>query len=81
MKLTDLQRENRVMMAQAELFNTAEKEKGSALTTIEEWFVWTHPSMTFSEIREMLDKETEERQKLAEQVKTEKNLPDWPQFG
>ena len=74
MNLTDLQRENRVMMTQTELFKVAEKEKGSQLTPMHEWFVWTHPSMTFQEIREMLDTEAKERE-------DEKNLPDWPRFG
>ena len=74
MKLTDLQRENRVMMTQTELFKVAEKEKGSQLTPMDEWFVWTHPSMTFQEIREMLDTEAKARE-------DEKNLPDWPRFG
>lgn len=74
MKLTDLQRENRVMMTQTELFKVAEKEKGSQLTPMDEWFVWTHPSMTFQEIRIMLDSE-------AKAIEDEKNLPDWPQFG
>ena len=74
MNLTDLQRENRVMMTQTELFKVAEKEKGSQLTPMDEWFVWTHPSMTFQEIREMLDSE-------AKVIEDEKNLPDWPRFG
>ena len=74
MNLTDLQRENRVMMTQTELFKVAEKEKGSQLTPMDEWFVWTHPSMTFQEIREMLDTE-------AKAIEDEKNLPDWPRFG
>ena len=74
MSLTDLQRENRVMMTQTELFKVAEKEKGSQLTPMDEWFVWTHPSMTFQEIREMLDTEAKARE-------DEKNLPDWPRFG
>lgn len=74
MKLTDLQRENRVMMTQTELLKVAEKEKGSQLTPMDEWFVWTHPSMTFQEIREMLDTEAKARE-------DEKNLPDWPRFG
>ena len=74
MNLTDLQRENRVMMTQTELFKVAEKEKGSQLTPMDEWFVWTHPSMTFQEIREMLDTEAKARE-------DEKNLPDWPRFG
>ena len=74
MNLTDLQRENRVMMTQTELFKVAEKEKGSQLTPMDEWFVWTHPSMTFQEIREMLDSEAKARE-------DEKNLPDWPRFG
>ena len=74
MNLTDLQRENRVMMTQIELFKVAEKEKGSQLTPMDEWFVWTHPSMTFQEIREMLDTEAKARE-------DEKNLPDWPRFG
>ena len=74
MKLTDLQRENRVMMTQTELLKVAEKEKGSQLTPMDEWFVWTHPSMTFQEIREMQDTEAKARE-------DEKNLPDWPRFG
>ena len=74
MKLTDLQRENRVMMTQTELLKVAENEKGSQLTPMDEWFVWTHPSMTFQEIREMLDTEAKARE-------DEKNLPDWPRFG
>ena len=74
MKLTDLQRENRVMMTQTELLKVAEKEKGSQLTPMDEWFVWTHPSMTFQEIRELLDTEAKARE-------DEKNLPDWPRFG
>ena len=74
MKLTDLQRENRVMMTQTELLKVAEKEKGSQLTPMDEWFVWTHPSMTFQEIRIMLDTETKARE-------DEKNLPAWPRFG
>ena len=74
MNLTDLQRENRVMMTQTELFKVAEKEKGSQLTPMDEWFVWTHPSMTFQEIREMLDSEVKA-------IEDEKNLPDWPRFG
>ena len=70
MKLT---RENRVMMTQSELFKLAEKEKGSQLTPMDEWFVWVHPSMTFQEIRVMLDSEAKMLQ--------ENKLPNWPQFG
>ena len=57
MNLTNLERENRAMLTQAELLKVAKKEKGDPLTKVEEWFVWTHPTMTFDEIREMLDSE------------------------
>ena len=82
MKLTDLQRENRVMMAQADLFKLAEKEKGSQLTPMDEWFVWVHPSMTFSEIRVMLDStDLGPQVARAKAIEDEKNPSDWPQFG
>ena len=61
------------MMTQSELFKLAEKEKGSQLTPMDEWFVWVHPSMTFQEIRVMLDSEAKMLQ--------ENNLQNWPQFG
>ena len=50
-----LDREARRMMTEKELLELAEKEAGRLLTETEKWFVWAHPSMTFSEIREMLD--------------------------
>jgi UDP-3-O-[3-hydroxymyristoyl] glucosamine N-acyltransferase len=50
-------REDRAMLSAQELFVVAEKEKGSKLTQMDEWWVWTHPQMTFSEIKEMLDED------------------------
>ena len=67
-------REDRMMLSESELLELAEKEAGRLLTETEKWFVWTHPKMTFLEIREMLDTEEKMRQ-------DGKNLPDWPQFG
>jgi len=49
--------EDRVMLSEKDLLALAEKEKGSKLTPMDEWWVWTHPRMTFPEIRKMLDKE------------------------
>ena len=69
-----LDREARTMMTEKELLELAEKKAGRLLTETEKWFVWTHPSMTFQEIREMLDSETKA-------IEDEKNLPDWPRFG
>jgi hypothetical protein len=69
-----LNREARTMMTEMELLELAEKEAGRLLTETEKWFVWTHPSMMFLEIREMLDTEEKMRQ-------DGKNLPNWPQFG
>ena len=69
-----LNREARTMMTEMELLELAEKEAGRLLTETEKWFVWTHPSMMFREIRVMLDTEEKMRQ-------DGKNLPDWPQFG
>ncbi len=57
MTLTNLEREDRAMMSQAKLLSVAKTEKGDSLTKVEEWFVWTHPTMTFDEIRDMLDSE------------------------
>jgi len=57
--MTNLERQNRGMMTHSELMKTATEEKGSQLTKVEEWFVWTHPSMTFNEIKSMLDGEEE----------------------
>ena len=50
--------ENRGMLSHSELMEKATEEKGSPLTKVEEFFVWVHPTMTFDEIREMLDDET-----------------------
>ncbi len=55
--MTNLQRQNRGMMTHSELMKKATEEKGSPLTKVEKWFVWTHPDMTFDEIRAMLDGE------------------------
>jgi hypothetical protein len=49
------------MLSALELFAIAEKEKGSKLTQMDEWWVWTHPRMTFPEIREMLDDDAKKR--------------------
>ena len=61
---------DREMLSQVDLLELAEKEAGRKLTKTEEWFVWTHPSMTFVQIKKMLNSE-----------ETEKNLPSWPRFG
>ena len=74
-------KEDRVMMTQSDLFELAEKEKGSQLTPMDEWFVWSHPTMTFQEIREMLDLEAEVWKELSKKVKREKNIPNWPRIG
>ena len=55
--ITNLERQNRGMITQAELMAMATEEKGSPLTKVEQWFVWTHPEMTFDEIKEMLKSE------------------------
>ena len=52
--ITNLERQNRGMITHAELMAMATEEKGSPLTKVEQWFVWTHPEMTFDEIKEML---------------------------
>ena len=57
-------REDRVMLAQQELFDLAQIEKGSKLTQMDEWWVWTHPSMTFQEIKKMLDESAKHRKKF-----------------
>tara|TARA_Y100000034_G_scaffold122086_1_gene167111 strand:+ start:1403 stop:1603 length:201 start_codon:yes stop_codon:yes gene_type:complete len=54
-------REDRAMLSAQELFGVAEKEKGSKLTQMDEWWVWTHPQMTFPEITEMLDDDAKKR--------------------
>ena len=54
-------REDRAMLSAQELFVVAEKEKGSKLTQMDEWWVWTHPQMTFPEIGEMLDADAKRR--------------------
>ena len=59
-------REDRAMLSAQELFVVAEKEKGSKLTQMDEWWVWTHPQMTFPEIKEMLDKNAKHRKKFEE---------------
>ena len=60
----DMTREDRAMLSAQELFAMAEKEKGSKLTQMDEWWVWTHPQMTFPEIREMLDEDAKKRKKF-----------------
>ena len=55
--MTNLQRHNRGMMSHSELMKKATEVIGSPLTKVEKWFVWTHPDMTFDEIRAMLDGE------------------------
>ena len=59
-------REDRAMLSALELFAVAEKEKGNKLTQMDEWWVWTHPQMTFPEIKEMLDKNAKHRKKFEE---------------
>ena len=78
---TQFTKEERIMMTQTELFKVAAKEKGSQLTPMDEWFVWSHPTMTFQEIRAMLDLESKEWKELDEKMKREKNIPNWPRFG
>ena len=78
MKNNNNNREARIMMTEAELLATAELEAGrKSLTETEKWFVWTNPSLTFPEIREMLDKESAARKELA--LRNQK--PNWPAFG
>ena len=50
--------ENRGVLSYSELIEKATEEKGSPLTKVEEFFVWIYPTMTFNEIREMLDDQT-----------------------
>ena len=57
-------REDRVMLTQQELFDLAQIEKGSKLTQMDEWWVWTHPRMTFQEITKMLAEDAKKRKKL-----------------
>ena len=66
MEILIMTREDRAMLSALELFAIAEKEKGSKLTQMDEWWVWTHPRMTFPEIREMLDKNAKHRKKFEE---------------
>ena len=66
MEILIMTREDRAMLSALELFAVAEKEKGSKLTQMDEWWVWTHPRMTFPEIREMLDKNAKHRKKFEE---------------
>ena len=67
-------KEDRAMLSAQELFAIAEKEKGSKLTPMDEWFVWSHPRMTFQEIRAMLDLESQVWKELDEKMKKEKNI-------
>ena len=57
-------REDRMMLSESELLELAEKEAGRLQTETEKWFVWTHPKMTFLEIREMLDESEKHRKKF-----------------
>ena len=66
MEILIMTREDRAMLSALELFAIAEKEKGSKLTQMDEWWVWTHPRMTFPEIRVMLDKNAKHRKKFEE---------------
>ena len=66
MEILIMTREDRAMLSALELFAVAEKEKGSKLTQMDEWWVWTHPRMTFPEIKEMLDKNAKHRKKFEE---------------
>ena len=66
MEILTMTREDRAMLSALELFAIAEKEKGSKLTQMDEWWVWTHPRMTFPEIKEMLDKNAKHRKKFEE---------------
>ena len=61
MEILIMTREDRAMLSALELFAIAEKEKGSKLTPMDEWWVWTHPQMTFPEIGEMLDADAKRR--------------------
>lgn len=76
-KMKNNNREAQIMMTEAQLLATAELEAGRNLTETEKWFVWIHPSLTFSEIRQMLDKESKSRKELA--LRNQK--PCWPAFG
>ena len=75
--MKQIPREDRVMHSQTDLENLVELEAGRKLTQTEKWFVWVHPRMKFSEIREMLDKESEQHKEI--QLKNQK--PNWPAFG
>ena len=66
MEILIMTREDRAMLSALELFAVAEKEKGSKLTQMDEWWVWTHPQMTFPEIGEMLDYNAKHRKKFEE---------------
>ena len=64
MEILGMTREDRAMLTEMELLKLAEEEAGRLLTETEKWFVWTHPRMTFSEIREILDKNAKHRKKF-----------------
>jgi hypothetical protein len=66
MEILTMTREDRAMLTEMELLKLAEEESGRLLTETEKWFVWTHPRMTFPEIREMLDKNEKHRKKFEE---------------